>query len=620
MQDIPTFGECRPGIKLITLYQPTNPYTPTSMSHITLTVLPFEDLSPGKELGIFCRSFSTDLVTELSRFRQFQVVSIPSHVAEESDFQSTKTFDSLKSDYFIQGTFRSDKELVRINVQLYNSTTHQMIWGNRLEGNLTGLIDIQDNLVTEVIGILQHQINTDLLSRIRKRQKVEFRAYEHYLYGMEEIKKGSVESDIIAREHFAKAIEIQPDYSLAHTGMSLSYFNEWSCQLWDRWEICKNGAFEWAQKAMELDDHNYVAAMVLGKIFMFEGSYDTAEYYFRKSLLLNPNDPETIMQIAVSFIFMGFEKESLELHERAMRLSPMNADKYSPYRIFIFFELGEFEKAAALLRQKPNVKIANADAYYAAIYYYLQQPEKMLEYWNAFLEVYRRLIAKGKDFTTQEALAWMNQIIPYRNETKLNEFLSHITNETDAIVPASQSRSVRKNDSNNLFVKDSAAWRVSYDGSLVQVPEVKGFYDLQKLLVEPRQLFHCAELMGSRVDGKGEKLLDDKARKIYQQKILDLQNDLHLAEQNCDYSQVERLQEEYDQLIDYLSKSFGLKGKSRETGGTVEKARSAITWRIRNAIARIEQYHPPLGAHLANAVKTGTLCSYQPEREVQWIT
>ena len=414
------------------------------MSYITLTVLPFEDLSLGKELGIFCRSFSTDLVTELSRFRQFQVISIPPQAAEESDFQSTKTFDSLKSDYFIQGTFRSDKELVRINVQLYNSATHQMIWGNRLEGNLTGLIDIQDNLVTEVIGILQHQINTDLLSGIRKRQKVEFRAYEHFLYGMEEIKKGSVESDIIAREHFAKAIEIQPDYSLAHTGMSLSYFNEWSCQLWDRWEICKNGAYEWAQKAMELDDHNYVASMVLGKIFMFEGSYDTAEYYFRKSLLLNSNDPETIMQIAVSFIFMGFEKESLELHERAMRLSPMNADKYSPYRIFIFFELGEFEKAAALLRQNPNVKIANADAYYAAIYYYLKQPDKMLEYWNAFLEVYRRLIAKGKDFTTQEAIEWMNQIIPYRYETKLNEFLRYITNESDAIVPASKSRSVRK--------------------------------------------------------------------------------------------------------------------------------------------------------------------------------
>ena len=594
--------------------------TPAAMNHITITVLPFEDLSHKKELGIFCRSFSTDLVTELSRFRQFQVISVPPRAMGDDDFPSTKTFDSLKSDYFIQGTFRCDKDLVRINVQLYNSDTHQMIWGNRLEGNLTCLTEIQDNLVTEVIGVLQHQIHSDLLSRIRKRQKVEFRAYEHFLYGMEEIKRGSVESDMIAREHFAKAIEMQPDYSLAHTGMSLTYFNEWSCQLWDRWDICKNGAYEWAQKAIELDDHNYVAAMVLGKIFTFEGSYDTAEYYLRKSLMLNPNDPDTIMQIAVAFIFMGFEKESVELRERAIRLSPMNADKYSPYGIFIFFELGEFEKAAALLRQNPNVKIANADAYYAAIYYYLDQPDKMHQHWNTFLEIYRRLIAKGKDFTAQEAIEWINKINPYRYKTNLNEFLRHITNEYNTSVPAQKPDSGRRNVRDNLFVKDSAAWKLSYDGSVVQVPELKGFFDLQKLLVEPRQLFHCAELMGSRVDGNGEKLIDEKARKIYQEKILELQNEMHTAEQHSDYSQIERLQEEYDQLIDHLSKSLGLKGKSRESGGTVEKARSAITWRIRNAIARIEQYHPPLGAHLANAVKTGTLCSYQPEREVDWIT
>lgn len=588
------------------------------MGHITLTVLPFENLSEQKELGIFCRSFSSDLVTELSRFRQFEVISLPPQTS--SDFQSTKSFDALRSDYFIQGTFRCDKDVVRINVQLYNSQTHQMIWGNRLEGSLGAIHEMHDNLLIEVVGVLQHQINSDLLSRIRKRQKIEFKAYEHVLYGMEEVKKGSVESDMIAREHFKQALDIQPDYSLAHTGMSLTYFNEWSCQIWDRWDACKNGAYEWAQKAIELDDHNYVAAMVLGKIFMFEAAYDTAEYFFRKSLVLNPNDPETIIQIAVSFIFLGYEKEALELHERAVRLSPANADKYSPYGIFIFFELGEFEKAASMLRHNPNIKIADAEAYYAAIYYYLDQPEKMQQYWKLFRETYRRLISKGNDFTDQEAIDWINKINPYRRKTNLNEFLRYISNESETVIPVHRQHGSTEPARQNSFVKDNVAWKLSYDGSIVQVPELKGFYDLQKLLVEPRQLFHCAELMGSKVNGRGEKLIDERARKVYQEKILELQNEMQTAEQNSDYAQIERLQEEYDQLIDYLSKSLGLKGKSRESGGTVEKARSAITWRIRNAIARIEQYHPPLGAHLANAVKTGVLCSYQPEREVSWVT
>src|SRR5688572_14888629 len=318
------------------------------MEHITLTVLPFENLSQTKELEVFCRSFSGELVTELSRFRQFRVINLPLPLT--SGEINSSVLEAVKPDYFIQGTFRCEKNVVRINVQLYNGVTHQMIWGNRLEGRLDSLGEIQDNLLAEIVGVLQYQVHADLLSRIKKRPKVDLKAYEHCLYGMEEVKKGSVESDMLAREHFNKALEIQPDYSLAHTGMSLTYFNEWSCQLWDKWDPCKNGAFDWAQKAIELDDHNHIAAMVLGKIFIFEGSYDTAEYYFRKSLLLNPNDPETILQIAVCFIFMGFEKESIELHHRAIQLSPFNKDKYAPYAIFIYFELGDFEKAASVLK------------------------------------------------------------------------------------------------------------------------------------------------------------------------------------------------------------------------------------------------------------------------------
>jgi TolB-like protein/tetratricopeptide (TPR) repeat protein len=588
------------------------------MEHITLTVLPFENLSKTKDLEIFCRSFSGELATELSRFRQFRVINLSLHSAG-IDFNSPSVLDTVKADYFIQGTFRYEKNSVRINVQLYNGETQEMIWGNRLEGQLDSLTEIQDNLLAEIVGVLQHHINADLLYRIRKRQKVDLKAYEHCLYGMEEVKKGSVESDLIAREHFKKALEIQPDYSLAHSGMSLSYFNEWSCQLWDKWDICKGGAFDWAQKAIELDDHNHIAAMVLGKIFMFEGSYDTAEYYFRKSLLLNPNDPDTVLQIAVCFIFMGFEKESIELHQRVLQLSPFNRDKYSPYAIFIFFELGEFEKAEALIRQNLAVKIADSDAYYAAVYYYLNQPERMREYWQLFLNTYRRLISKGKDFTPQEAIDWIIKINPYRNNTRLIAFLKYINNYHVEVNFGRQPESEPAIRARNHFLKDTGAWRISYDGSIVQIPELKGFYDIRKMLEEPRQVFHCAELMESKVDEKGEKLIDEKARKQYQEKILALQHEMAAADQRNDYVYAEKLQEEYDQLIDYLSSALGLKGKLRESGGTVEKARSAITWRIRKAIARIEQHHPPLGAHLSNAIKTGTLCSYQPEKDMEWV-
>ena len=49
-----------------------------------------------------------------------------------------------------------------------------------------------------------------------------------------------------------------------------------------------------------------------------------------------------------------------------------------------------------------------------------------------------------------------------------------------------------------------------------------------------------------------------------------------------------------------------------------ERARSAVTWRLRAAVKRIAEVHPELGRHLTNAIRTGTWCAYRPETAVEW--
>jgi len=588
-----------------------------SPDHITLAVLPFENLSQKTDVNIFCRSFSSDLVTELSKFRQFQVISCPDNSTPGAFF--TIGSDKFHTDYFIQGSFRYDKDPLRINVQLYDSHTQHLVWGNRLDGNLADLNEIQENLLIELVGALQHQINYDLLSRIKKRQKVKFRAYEHWLYGMEELKKGSVKSDEIAREHFQKALEIQPDYSLAYSGLSLTYFNEWSCQLWHRWDVNRSGAYEWAQKAIELDDQNYIACMVLGKIFLYEDSYTTAEYYLRRSLQLNPNDPETLNLIAAYFVFLGLNKESVTLYERSLRMNPIHSSSYLGTGTLIFFEAGDFQKAESLIVHSKSSQWADAEAYNAAIYYYLQEYGKMEGHWKLFLKTYSRLISRGREFTMEEVSEWLMKINPHKNRSNLEGFLQFIS---EGSFQANQQENSQppSSDVESFFLKEGSGWKLSFENSAVQLPEVKGFYDIQKMLSQPRQLFHCAELMGIVVSQRGEKLFDTKAKKQYEKKIAGLQADIREAEQRNDLSQFEKLQEEYDKLIDYLSQSLGIRGKVRESNNPIEKARSAVTWRIRSAIARIESHHPQLGAHLSNAIKTGSFCSYQPDRKISWVT
>jgi TolB-like protein len=587
-----------------------------SPDHITLAVLPFENLSQKADVSIFCRSFSSDLVTELSKFRQFQVISYPSNSSPDTPFAK---LDKFNADYFIQGSFRYDKDPLRINVQLYDSHTQHVVWANRLEGKLTDLNEIQENLLIELVGALQQQINYDLLSRIKKRQKIKFGAYEHWLYGMEELKKGSVASDEIARGHFQKALDIQTDYSLAYSGLSLTYFNEWSCQLWHRWDVTRSGAYEWAQKAIELDDQNYIACMVLGKIFLYEDSYTTAEYYLRRSLQLNPNDPEVLNHIAAYFVFLGLNKEAASLYERSLQLNPMHGSAYLGTGTIIFFELGDFKRAESLIVHSKASQWADAEAYNAAIYYYLGEYGKMEAHWKLFLETYRRLISRGKEFTIPGAIEWLIKINPHKNRSNLQDFFQYIS---EGSFRSHQQKDVRFKRSlqENYFLKEATGWKLSYENAAVQLLEVKGFYDIQKMVSQPRQLFHCAELMGNVVNEKGEKLFDAKAKKQYEKKIVELQADIREAEQRSDFLQLEKLQDEYGKLIEHLSQSLGIKGKIRESSNPVEKARSAVTWRIRSAIARIESNHPQLGTHLSNAIKTGSFCSYQPDRDLSWVT
>ena len=63
----------------------------------------------------------------------------------------------------------------------------------------------------------------------------------------------------------------------------------------------------------------------------------------------------------------------------------------------------------------------------------------------------------------------------------------------------------------------------------------------------------------------------------------------------------------------------GLGGRGRKMGDAAERARSAVTWRIRHAIKKLEPAHPALARHLGHSIKTGVFCSYTPEKETRWF-
>lgn len=575
------------------------------MLEISIAIYPLENLTTTRDADIFSRSFFVDLITEFSRFRQFKI--FPADNTQRDPMQTT---------YCIKGSCRLHQDTLRINLQLINNEHSQLAWAEQYEFS-NGLVTIEEKLLKQMVESMQDHLNRDLLANMSGKPAATISAYEYWLQGMEELRLGSVEGDERARGQFQKAIDIQPKYSLAYSGMSLTYFNEWSCQLWERWDVSQQGAFDWAKKAIDLDPHNHVAAMILGRVYLYEAEYDVAEHYLRKALQLNPTDTENLVQIASCLVFLGYIEEAEELYQKVLQYNAQRAEQFNFIGAFIAFERGDFELC---IRLSNSTQLCWVDSFciLAAAYFETGNHAGLEKAWQRYLHEFKTKILKDdRTPTNHEAIQWVINVSPYRGHTNQRRFWEHTAGKETAAAPRNFLRTTVPLV--NFFFREDDGWQISYENHAFRISNAKGINDISRLLSAPGEQIHCTELMGSMVEMRGAVVIDEKAKKSYKAKLLSLQEDLSLAEVHNDHHRSTVLQKEYDDILDMLSSSLGLNGRTRKSDDPIEKVRSAVTWRIRDSIKKIASIHPALGKHLSNSIKTGVFCSYHPEKNISWV-
>lgn len=185
----------------------------------------------------------------------------------------------------------------------------------------------------------------------------------------------------------------------------------------------------------------------------------------------------------------------------------------------------------------------------------------------------------------------------------------------------------------NSFTRVGDYWRIAYEGGELQLKDSKGLKYLALLLASAGQPLHALELVTletNSLDAKPDRgsgrdsgksfvetstdlgaTLDWRAKSEYRDRLLQLQEDLAEAEAFNDTERAAKAQIEMDALIQQLEQGLGFGGRQRKP--EAERARTSVTKAIKGAIAKIEEHHPALGRHLQVTVRTGTLCSYQPD-------
>ena len=166
-------------------------------------------------------------------------------------------------------------------------------------------------------------------------------------------------------------------------------------------------------------------------------------------------------------------------------------------------------------------------------------------------------------------------------------------------------------------------WTICFEERTIHVKHAKGLADLGVLLSRPGQSVEALELYAgveAPRPSAPEPVVDRQALVAYRSRLTELAGELEQAEQRGDIEWSERVQAEHEALLEHLRHITGLGGRVRHAASPAERARKAVSARIRDAIAKVGGDHPELAAHLTAAISTGATCSYQPKRPVAWRT
>jgi hypothetical protein len=177
-------------------------------------------------------------------------------------------------------------------------------------------------------------------------------------------------------------------------------------------------------------------------------------------------------------------------------------------------------------------------------------------------------------------------------------------------------------------LRDGDVWTLTFDDLTIRMPDSKGLRDLQTLVRHPGKDITAVELLNphggdvvvSAHRMGSDPLLDGRALAEFRSRVSTIDEAIDRALATGDDVRAQRLDTERAALLEEIRTATGLGGRPRRLGDDGERARKAVTARIRDTLRRLEDRHPALARHLSDALTTGASCRYDPPEPVTWET
>ena len=324
-----------------------------SSSNNSIAVLPFADLSPGKDQEYFSDGLTEELITSLAHIPGLKVV------ARSSSFQFKGKNEDLRSvgqklgvATVLEGSVRKDGDHVRITAELIKADDGFQLWSETYDRDISHIFAAQDEIARAVSGALQLRLlSGNNAAPPGGSPTTNSRTYEAYLQGQYFIARGQDKEDLEKALFYAdQAIKLDAGYAPAWAQRAQALETLASVALIENADGFRR-ARESAEKAISLDPNLATGYMALGLVQInHDWDWEGADESLKKAGMLEPGSATVLGNRAYLARNLGQLEMAIDLRRAAIALDPLRANFHLAlgYELFL---LGRFDEAKAALQR-----------------------------------------------------------------------------------------------------------------------------------------------------------------------------------------------------------------------------------------------------------------------------
>ncbi len=289
----------------------------------SIAVLPFVDMSPGKDNEWFSDGLAEEIINALTKVPDLKVIARTSAFAFRGKEQDIREIAAkLNVSSILEGSVRKAGERIRVTAQLIRASDGSHLWSERYDRDMTDVFAIQDEISHAIAEKLRVQLSGDHALVRRRTDNVE--AYSLYLKGRHHFYKATLESLAKSKECYDQAIALDPNYALVWYGLAKFY---WNMGFWGRMPLktAREQSNQAVLRALNLNGMLPEAHSMLGVLQALEYNWRGAEREFRASLELDPKSEDVWINYTWHYLMpMGRLDEAIAAVQEMLERDPLS--------------------------------------------------------------------------------------------------------------------------------------------------------------------------------------------------------------------------------------------------------------------------------------------------------